>query len=71
MTEPSTNWTPTAPKSTNFAQSSSISTNYSQNLDSLNGKIMDDTVVKMDDSTYTLDDAKSNQVFVNSTNWGN
>ena len=55
----STNWTPTTVNTTNYS-----------NVLSLNGKIMDDTVVIMDDATYTMDDA-SNILGGQSTNWVN
>lgn len=46
------------------------STNYGTDPDSLNGKIMDDTVVTMDDTVYTLDNSAGNSpVTAPTTNW--
>lgn len=55
---------------TDWTPDTLYSTNYSTDPDSLNGKIMDDTVVTMEDSLYTMDNAAGNSpVTAPSTNW--
>lgn len=66
----STDWSDPAKVSTNWDSPTKISTNWSAELLSLSGIIMDDTVCKMEDSTYTMDDTKNNPSVVPvSTDW--
>lgn len=61
MPVPSTNWTSITINSTP----------WNQDLTSANGYLMDDSVIKMEDSVGTMDDAKSNSIVENSTVWNN